>query len=137
LKTLLLVLLLAVSILVPFAAHARASEPVQSPQQASFVVSKNGAPDVDKVRASIGAAASAHGWQVTSEQPGQLTLHNLIRNKFVVVINVFYDSKNVRVEYVSSENLNYELRGGVGYIHPKYNEWVKLLLKDIVARASA
>jgi hypothetical protein len=137
LKTLLLVLLLAISILVPFAAHARASVPVESPQQVTLVAPKSGVPTVDKVRESIGAAASAHGWQVTSEQPGQLTLRNLIRNKFVVVVNVFYDSKSVRLEYVSSENLNYELRSGVAYIHPKYNEWVKLLLKDIAARVSA
>jgi hypothetical protein len=137
LKTLFLVLLLAVSILLPFAAHARASVPVESPQQVTFVVSKGGAPTIEKVRESIGSAGSVHGWQVTSEQPGEVTMHNLIRNKFVVVVNVFYDSKGVRVDYVSSENLNYALRGGVAYIHPKYNEWVKLLLKDIVARVSA
>jgi len=74
---------------------------------------------------------------VTSEKPGELQLRNVIRNKHVVVINVFYDIKGVRAEYVSSENLKYEMREGVPYIHPKYNEWVSLLLHDIVAKVSS
>lgn len=117
--------------------HARFAEPVQSPQQASFVVSGSATPSLVKVRESIGAAASSRGWQVTSEQPGQLQLRNVIRNKHVVVINVFYDTRSVRAEYVSSENLKYEMRGGVPYIHPKYNEWVNLLLHDIVTKVSS
>ncbi|HEV2606743.1 MAG TPA: hypothetical protein VGT79_02055 [Xanthomonadaceae bacterium] len=131
-----LLLFLALILISPVG-HARFAEAVQSPQQASFVVSGSAAPNIAKVRESIGAAASSRGWQVTSEQPGQLQLRNVIRNKHVVVINVFYDTKVVRAEYVSSENLKYEMRGGVPYIHPKYNEWVSLLLHDIVAKVSS
>jgi hypothetical protein len=124
-------------ILVSPVGQARFAEPVQSPQQATFIVSGNVAPGLSKVRESIGLAGSARGWVVTSEQPGQLQLRNVVRNKHVVVINVFFDSKGVRAEYVSSENLKYEMRGGVAYIHPKYNEWVNLLLHDIVAKVSS
>jgi hypothetical protein len=130
-----LLLFLALLLVSP-AGHARFAEPVQSPQRATFV-SGNAAPNLAKVRESIGLAASSRGWVVTSEQPGQLQLRNVIRNKHVVVINVFYDTTSVRAEYVSSENLKYEMRGEVPYIHPKYNEWVNLLLHDIVAKVSS
>jgi len=131
-----LLLFLALILISPVG-HARFAEPVRSPQQATFVVSGSAVPIIAKVRESIGFAASTRGWQVTSDQPGQMQLRNVIRNKHVVVINVFYDTKTVRAEYVSSENLKYEMRGGVPYIHPKYNEWVNLLLHDIVAKVSS
>jgi len=131
-----LLLFLALILISP-PGHARFAEPVQSPRQATFVVSGGAAPSIAKVRESIGIAASSRGWVVASEQPGQLQLRNVIRNKHVVVINVFFDTKGVRAEYVSSENLNYDVRGGVPYIHPKYNEWVGLLLHDIVAKVSS
>ena len=131
-----LALFLALILISPVS-HARFAEPMQSPQQTSFVVAGNTTPSLAKVRDSIGFVASSRGWQVTSEQPGQLQLRNVIRNKHVVVINVFYDTKSLRAEYVSSENLKYEMRNGVPYIHPKYNEWVNLLLHDIVTKVSS
>jgi hypothetical protein len=136
-KSLLWILLLLVTSLIPLSAHARESEILQSPQHADFMVSGRQAPGMDKIRASIVQAGSARGWQVTAEQPGQLTLHNMIRHKHEVVVTVSYDTKGVSVAYVSSSDLDYAMRGGTAYIHPKYNEWVKLLLKDIVAKASA
>lgn len=50
--------------------------------------------------------------------------------------NVFYETKRVRTDCVSSENLKYAMRDSAAYIRPKYNEWVKLLLQDIIARVS-
>lgn len=135
-KMLLFVVLFVVSMLMSLDGHARGAVPVQSPQHADFVVSGNRVPGIEKVRESIGVAASARGWQVISEQPGQLQLRNVIRGKHTVVVDVFYDTKGVRIDYVSSENLKYAMRDGAAYIHPKYNEWVKLLLQDIVARVS-
>ena len=84
--------------LLSFDSDARALERVQSPQSAVFVVTSGNIPSVDKIRESIGIAGAARGWQVTAEQPGQMTLRNNIRNKHVVVVNVFYDDKGIRIE---------------------------------------
>ena len=117
-------------------ASARMSQPLQSPQHASFAASGDRLPSLDKVRESIVQAGAARGWRVTAEQPGRLTLHNVIRGKHVVEVNVSYDRHGVDVSYVSSDNLDYEMRGDVAYIHPKYNEWIQKLLQGIVAKAS-
>jgi hypothetical protein len=133
----LLPLLLWLSLLVPSEGLARATVPMQSPQHANFVVAANAAPDLEKVREAVGFAAKLRGWQVTAEQPGQATLHTLIRNKHDIVVNVRYDASGVSIEYVSSANLKYEMENGVAYIHPNYNRWVNILLQDIVARVSS
>jgi hypothetical protein len=133
----LLPMLLALSLLIPLDCLARATVPLQSPQQATFVVSADKAPTMDKVREAIGFAAQLRGWQVTAEQPGQATLHTLIRNKHDIVVNVIYDTRSVRIEYVSSVNMKYEMEGGAAYIHPNYNKWVNILLQDIVGKVSS
>lgn len=130
-------LLCMFSVLMSFNALARASTTLQSPQHADFVVSATGAPEMDKVRGTIIDAGSRRGWQVTAEEPGKLTLRNVIRGKHTVVIDVAYDTKGVSATYVSSENLDYEMRDGTPYIHPKYNEWVNKLLHDIVAKVGS
>jgi hypothetical protein len=134
-KKMLAAWLCVVSMLMAFNAMARVSAPVESPQHADFL-SASHAPAADKVRQAIIDAGARRGWHVDAEQPGRLTLRNVIRNKHTVVVDVAYDSKGVSVTYVSSENLNYEMRDGVAYIHPKYNEWVQKLLKDIVAKVA-
>ena len=135
-KNSLTALLFFVLSLLSFNSDARALERVQSPRSAAFVVATGKTPSVDKVRESIGIAGAVRGWQVMAEQSGQMTLRNNIRNKHVVVVNIFYDEKGIRVEYVSSENLNYRMRDGVSYIHPKYNFWVSTLMQDIVAKVT-
>ncbi len=135
-KILLSVLLLLATMLVSPAGLARPAAALQSPQQASFAVSGSKSASLARVREVIIQAGSVRGWQLVTEQPGQLQLRNVIRGKHTVVVNVFYDAKAVRIEYVSSENLKYEMEGGVAYIHPKYNEWIAKLLQDIVAHVS-
>ena len=116
--------------------HARPSEPLQSPQQATLTPSASGPAAIGRVHDVIISAGGKHGWHVAGDKPGELTLHNDVRGKHEVEVNVFYDSSNVRVEYVSSDDLDYHMRDGVAYIHPKYNEWVHVLLKDIVNTSS-
>ncbi|MEO7478329.1 MAG: hypothetical protein ABIT64_03745 [Lysobacteraceae bacterium] len=135
-KKLLVMLLLVAAMLFSLDGLARTSIPLQSPQHADFTVSGNGLPSLDKVRDAIVQAGASRGWMVTAEQPRQLTLRNVIRGKHTVVVNVSYNSRGVDVSYVSSDNLNYEMRGDVAYIHPKYNEWVEKLLVDIVAKVA-
>lgn len=99
-------------------------------------MSASHAPAPDKVREAIIDASARRGWHVAADQPGKLRLRNVIRNKHTVVVDVAYDSKGVSVTYVSSEDLDYAMRDGVAYIHPKYNEWVQKLLHDIVAKVA-
>jgi hypothetical protein len=86
-----------------------------------------------KVREAIVAAGMQHGWTVSAEQPGQLTLSNVVRDTFKVVINVSYDASGMTADYVSSENLGYRTytSKNTPYIHPKYNKWVHRLMKDV------
>jgi hypothetical protein len=136
-KFMLSVLLLVVSMLMSFEGHARATVPIQSPQQADFAIGGDKVLSLETVRSSIGVAASNRDWQVVTEAPGKVQLRNVVRNKHVLVVNVLYNTKGVRIEYVSSENLKYEMHDGTAFIHPKYNEWVGLLLKDIVAKVGS
>ncbi|MEO8742374.1 MAG: hypothetical protein ABI365_04195 [Lysobacteraceae bacterium] len=135
-KNLLVILLFVVSMLFSLDGLARTSMPLQSPQHSAFTASANSLPTLEKVHDAIVQAGASRGWMVTAEQPRQLTLRNVIRGKHTVVVNVSYDRHGVDVSYVSSENLNYEMRGDVAYIHPKYNEWIEKLLVGIVAKAS-
>ena len=135
-KNLIIAVLFAVTLLVSVPSHARSVVAVKTPERASFVLTSGQEPSLDKVRQCIGLASAARGWRVVAEQPGQLTLHNDVRGKHQVEVKVTYDSRGIQVDYVSSENLNYRVRDGVGYIHPKYNEWVNLLISDIVAKVS-
>ena len=135
-KNLLAILLLIATVLFPLDALARASTPLQSPMHADFVSTAGGPPSLDKVRQAIIAAGAAHGWRMTAEQPGQMSLHNVIRGKHTVDVNVSYTRHGVDVIYMSSDNLDYAMRDGVAYIHPKYMEWVNLLLTGIVTKVS-
>ena len=49
----------------------------------------------------------------------------------VARIAIFHDLKQVRIEYVSSENLKYKEKNGKRYIHRNYLSWVKNLAGDI------
>ena len=136
-KNVFLVTCLAVLSLLSTGAYARLSVPVQSPQNATFPVIAGAAPlTTEKVRDAVATAGSARGWQVVDEQPGVITLHNLVRGRHDVTVKVFYDTVGFHVDYVDTKNLNYAMRHGVPYIHPKYNIWVQTLIQDILAKAS-
>jgi len=99
----------------------------------SFVARPDGALTPAKVHDAIVATGLRHGWTITSEQPGQLTMSNVVRDAFKVVIRLNYDASGMTADYVSSENLGYRTYSGSNapYIHPKYNKWVHRLMKDV------
>ena len=129
-KKLLLILVL-LSLLVTTDAFARASKRLESPMTTTFATNAGALPSTTKVHDAIVNVGASRGWHVESDGPGKMRLHNLVRGKFDVVVDVSYDSHGMSVAYVSSENLNYEMEGGVAYIHPKYIEWIDLLLRDV------
>jgi hypothetical protein len=135
-KAVFVALLFLASILGAPDGWARSRVPLVSPHQAAIVVSGDRVPSLAKIHDTVLAAASGRHWEVVSDQSGEVTLRNVIRGKHAVVIKVSYDNQSVRAEYVSSENMDYEVRDGVAYIHPKYNLWVAWLLADIVGLLS-
>lgn len=133
LPLLVLSLLLAIA---PSLADARNAR-LEAPQQYVFVTPAGQPATMEGLRSSIATAGSFRGWQVIEDAPGRLTMKNVIRGKHTVVVAVVYDTAGFRIEYVSSENLDYEEKRGQAYIHPKYQQWVANLALDINTRVSA
>ena len=123
-KRMILVTLLSAALLAPLA-QARTTRMVEH-AQVSFVAPA----DAAKVHDAIVEVGKTHGWVASDEAPGKLTLSNTIRGTFKVVVNVSYTSTGMQVDYVSSENLEYVVKHGGPYIHPKYNKWVDLLMQE-------
>ena len=94
-------------------------------------------PSLEQVRHAVATAGAPRGWQMVDEQPGRITLRNVVRGKHTVVVAVDYDAAGFRIDYVSSENMNYREKRGRRYIHPKYMQWTGLLAQDIGARLQA
>ncbi|GHU33999.1 hypothetical protein AGMMS50256_27030 [Betaproteobacteria bacterium] len=89
-----------------------------------------------KTHDAIVKGAQARKWQVTQNTPAAVRLHLNVRNKHFVTVDTKIKGGNVDIVYVDSKNMNYEkLSSGQEIIHPKYNSWVKYLLKS--ARAAA
>jgi hypothetical protein len=88
----------------------------------------------EKTRSAIVEALGARGWLLAKEEPGEMyaTLH--LRTHTAQVL-VSYDTEEVSIKYLDSENLKYrQNKKGKEYIHKNYNSWVKTLLKDISKR---
>ena len=134
-KKLIIASALAVILVAPVSSQAGSSRLIDH-QHASFTAPAGREITPTKVRDAIAAAGQTHGWVVTAEEPGKMTLSNTIRNTFKLVINVSYDVSGMTVDYVSSENLHYRTYHGVPYIHSKYNKWVGLLTQGVQARLS-
>ncbi len=131
----LLAVLFAISLVAPMPADAK-SRPLQPAERVTLVVASGKSLSPAFVRDSIVVVAANRGWMLQAEQPGRITLRNVIRGKHTVVVAVDYDSAGFKVDYVSSENLNYKLRNGKAYIHPKYQQWVNTLIQDVLAKVA-
>lgn len=85
------------------------------------------AKDVSK---AIRAGVASRGWVVNKDEKGQIdaTLNN---REHQVVIAIVYDAKQVKVNYVSSQNMNYSEKNGTRYIHKKYTQWTQNVIADI------
>ncbi len=91
----------------------------------------------DAVRAAIISGGASHGWVVTQEEPGKLTLKYNNQGKHEVVLDVLFDAKGYEIKYVDSKGLNYAKTAEGTTIHPTYNRWVANLVKAIGLVSSA
>lgn len=117
-------------------AQAKVDE-LPEPQRVAVAGPMGKTPSLEQVRHAVATAGAPRGWQMVDEQPGRITLRNVVRGKHTVVVAVDYDAAGFRIDYVSSENMNYREKRGRRYIHPKYMQWTGLLAQDIGARLQA
>jgi hypothetical protein len=84
----------------------------------------------EKAVKDIKRALIGRGWAITSERPGEIESTLNLRTH-VAKVRVTWDTREVRIAYVSSVDLDYKERNGKRYIHPNYLGWVSNIAKDM------
>jgi hypothetical protein len=83
--------------------------------------------DVSK---AIRSGIVTRGWVVTKDEKGVVDAVLNLRTHEVHVA-IAYDPKQIKITYVSSQNLDYDEKNGVRHIHKKYNQWIDNMVQDI------
>lgn len=83
-----------------------------------------------QVENAIAQALMLRHWTIDSRKPGEIDATYAPRD-FSVTIAVHYDRHQVRINYVTSNNLKYEVRNGQRLIHTNYAGWIQNLVNDI------
>jgi hypothetical protein len=79
---------------------------------------------------AIKSSLIARTWTVGKSSPGRIDATLNIR-AHRADISITYDQENVRISYVSSENLDYKQKKGKTLIHSNYIGWINNLTADI------
>ena len=119
--------MLALVALVAFAGDAEARRaPLVDPDPVAIPAGLT----AEQIAADVKRALVGRGWEIVSEQPGQIesTLH---LREHVATISVSYDDKQVRFAYVDSSNLDYRVKRGEPQIHSNYLGWIGYLVDDL------
>lgn len=82
------------------------------------------------VAKAIKVGVSGRGWTVSSDENGRIDAVLYIRSH-VARVAIHYDTQQVSIQYVSSENLDYRERRGKRYIHSNYMRWIRNIQLDI------
>lgn len=93
----------------------------------------------EKIESIIGASLVQKGWvkkKFISEQPRIIEIEFAIRTHRILM-QLEYDTTNIKLSYANSENLNYENKKGKKYIHPNYIQWTQALADQISANISS
>ncbi|WP_331344367.1 hypothetical protein [Cellvibrio sp. UBA7661] len=83
-----------------------------------------------QITSDIKRALVSRGWVVSGESKGKIDATLNIRSHSARIA-IYHDLKQVRIEYVSSENLKYKEKDGKRYIHRNYLSWVNNVAGDI------
>lgn len=118
------VLIVIMSFLVPQAAMA-ARELVDPP--AVTIPEAVKAAEAAKI---IKTSLVTRGWTVEKESAGKIDAVLYLRSH-VARVSLNYSDKDVKLVYVSSENLDYKEKKGKRYIHKNYLSWVNNVMQDI------
>jgi hypothetical protein len=85
------------------------------------------------VAKAIRLGSAKRSWMITKDEPGRMeaTLH--VRTHTVKVA-IPYGVRDLHIQYLSSENMEFEQKKGQQHIHKNYNKWVRNLAVDISAQ---
>lgn len=105
---------------------------------------------IEDIPRAIEQAARELNWYVQARSPNSVSLTTIVNGRHEARVNVHYDETNFSIEYVSSQNLDYDptdltrWRRGERQvvikgprIHRNYNRWIKSLAKRIQMRAES
>ncbi len=84
----------------------------------------------DNVLKAIKMALVHRGWTITATKPGEVDSTLSLRDHIARIV-IGYDTAQVRIKYVDSTNLKYEVKNGTPYIHKNYLSWIENLVHDI------
>ncbi len=137
---------LALALSVSSAAIAARQVPIVNPQPVAVSSLNATKLTARQVRAAIIAGGAIHGWMLKNEDTGKLVL-KLEKGKYYVELNLPYSADGYRIEYVRSENLNYEGPGAGASgpaqsiegatIHSGYGRWLENLTRAINSQIAA
>jgi hypothetical protein len=92
---------------------------------------------IEKVASVIESAILKRRWWVDKQEAGRMVVIQLVQGHRAKVA-IAYDTKTVKIQYVSSEKLGYEAKAdGSRFIHPRYLAWVENLRRDILRDLNA
>ena len=84
-----------------------------------------------QVGKAVKGALIGRGWAVTAEQANGID-STLTGSDYTAKIHVAFDTRQIKISYVDSTNLKYEVRkDGQRMIHTNYMGWMKYLSDDI------
>ena len=83
-----------------------------------------------QVYTAITKVLARFGWVVASDKPGDIEATYAPRD-FTVRIGIAYDKDQVRIRYINSTNLKYEMKKDGPYIHKNYTSWIRNLVNGI------
>lgn len=84
-----------------------------------------------QVSKAVKGALLGRGWAVTAEQANGVDA-TLTGNDYTARIHIAFDTQQVKISYVDSTNLKYEVKkNGQRLIHVNYMGWMRYLSQDI------
>jgi hypothetical protein len=83
-----------------------------------------------QVAKSIRSALANRKWTLTDETPGHIKSTLMLRDH-KARIDITWDKRHIKITYVDSENLKYEVENGKQLIHKNYLGWINNLVSDI------
>ena len=119
-------LLLVLAMSSPQAFAARAAQELRDPPP----IPVSAALSQDQARRAIHAAAEKYGWVIDQESPGH-SQATVVSGSHVVQVDIAYETRLITVNYLDSQEMSFERRRNVRYIHPKYMRWTKMLAEEI------
>lgn len=112
-------------------ALARSVVPIDTLENLPITSATGKSIKAQEVEQAILTAAGINQWNVDKREPGLVIATLNVRNKHIISVKIPYTTESYSLQYLSSDNMKYEVKEGVPSIHPFYNRWVKNLRDSI------